>query len=270
MRERGLRVTRSAWPAIVAFVSTLGLPHRAVAQSAKCVASYESGQEDRLRNDLLSARGRFATCAAECPPSLRDQCTTWKAETERFLPTLRLRVVDSLGRVQKIRRAYVDARRVDPELDIVVAPGEHTVHVEVGRRTAVKNVVAKPEEHGVAVEWVLEPASPDPARPVEDRGAPSAPPSSLPSTVAFVVAGVSLTAAATLATYGHVRRSELDETCSPACNPAEVDSIRVAWWTATGLAAVGAAAAALGLVLRPSRSTRLAVAVGHVDLTLRF
>jgi hypothetical protein len=241
----------------------VALSRPARGQPQACVASYETAQEDRLGNDLLASRNQLLQCVALCPSPFREQCKVWQAEIDSYLSSIVVRVVDASGARVPMQAAYADARRFDPGEELLLVPGEHLIRVEVGARSLERRVTTKARERGVVVELVLQPP------PANAEPASTPPASYVPAFVALGVSAASLVTSASLTIYGHVRRSELESSCAPRCDPATATPIQTAWGLAAGFAALGAAGLVAGWILWPS-APRAAASFGGRGLELRF
>jgi len=262
--------TRADAVAVAVGLSWFALSVPAESADNACVNAFETGQEQRQKNELVSARELFTRCQSVCPVPFRDQCATWRSEIDAYLSSIRVHVTDPAGKELAIDAAYVDARTVSADAEIVLVPGEHLVRVEIGKRAIERRIVTKARERDKLFAWTLEP-EPRP-RPVDPKTSEIAKPSGsyVPSILAFAVGGASALAAASLTIYGHVRREDLASTCKPSCEYGDVTPIKTAWWGAAGLGVVAATGAILGIVLWPSKSTSVTASPQSIHLDVSF
>jgi len=242
---------------------------------ARCKASYESAQVLQREERLEAARAQLHICRETCPAPLVRQCTTWEAEVEALLPTVRVAARDATGAVVRDVRILIDGRVItNVDGPVAVDPGAHVFRFEPRGGPAVEtreDVHAGERERVVTV--VVEEA-PSPARPAPAAPPPPPPRSTTPSWVLGGVGVAALAVAGGLAIKGHVDRSDLRGSCAPLCDEHQVDAIRSLWMTSAAVGAVGAFAVVTAVLLwprasgRPSATPSVAVSTG--SLTLRW
>ena len=248
----------------------LGLfPATAAAQGKKeCADAYIAGQVARKDGHLREARARFDVCAsASCPASLQRDCTPWKAQIDREIPSLSVSVTDEAGASLAGASVTVDGAPLSPPG--VLDPGEHVVRVELaGRKPAEQRVTLSAGGGNRAITVRLE--RPAPAA----RRVPVAP-------IVLGAAGVvALGVFAGLGEAGNAKKSSLDAmACKPDCSPSDVSAARSLYLGAdvalgVGLGALVAAGVVLIVQLKapsPAAATaRFSPAPGGGALTFHF
>jgi hypothetical protein len=216
-----------------------------------CIVAYERADEQRkIHRDPLRARELAAQCTRECPATLASECSVWEREE-----------------AGKIARLTIDARgegivvRVDGEVRpsglMELRPGEHELSISTpdGARHVERLTLREGE---VASRTVS----------LTDPGVPST------TVVALALGGAgaaSLIGAGVLSILGHVRASDLRESCAPACEDEDVASIERRWMIGGILAGVGGALGAAALLtwsLSSEGTASLVVSPGDVQAGL--
>jgi hypothetical protein len=209
--------------------------------SKLCADSYENAQRQRTAGKLQLARAQLLSCRAACPGALLQDCSRWLAEVEALIP--KVQVAPTPVEVREGDRVLSTTGKEPIELD----PGDHELSiVGPGGETKTVKVTLPPGSgtHKLSVKFASSRASsPEPTPP-----GPAPPPASEPRaepvpTLAMVLGGVGAAALVTggvLAALGHLRKSELEESCSPDCADSDVDGIRRLWLIGGVAAAIGA------------------------------
>jgi len=262
-----LRVAVIAVIAVISFVSSTDAQVAFAADppneeaKLRCRAAYERGQQLKLEGQPSQARVALRVCSEACPPPFATDCDRWSKEVEALLPTVRLGARGANGERLDDVRVLVDGQLLADPLPLTavsVDPGIHSFRFERAGFTPVD--VRVNLEPGEREREVVVTISESRRGPTSSTGAASevglvTDDGSRPSRVpAYVFGGVGLAAlalASGLAVKGHLDRSELADTCSPACDPASADPIRTVWIASAITAGVGAAALALALVFWP-------------------
>ncbi len=213
----------------------------------RCAAAYEQAQELRRQDKLSAARGQLLICEQTCPRSLVADCSRWKSEVVALMPTVRLRASDGQGR-PVLARVFVDGSLLAPALPdaaIAVDAGEHTFRFETpsGSTDEVRLALHGGErEREVAA--VLTP--PRALTPTPARETPHVP----VAAIALGAAGAAgLGLALALSIDGHVRASDLQQQCSPACSPSRVDAVAGVYDAAWVSGGIGLASVAVALLI---------------------
>ena len=276
---------RVAVIAVIALISFTNAPASAAdppndEAKLRCRSAYERGQQLKLEGEPSQARVALRVCSEACPPPFATDCDRWMKEVEALLPTVRLGARGASGERLDDVRVLVDGQLLADPLPLTavsVDPGNHSFRFERAGFTPVD--VRVNLEPGERDREVIVTISESRQGPTPSKGgssevglvAPVAPDRPRPSRVpSYVFGGVGLAALAVasgLAVKGHLDRSELADTCSPACDPAAADPIRTVWTASAITAGVGAAALALAFVFWP-RDTHPPRAAIHAAASL--
>jgi hypothetical protein len=237
-------------------VAALAAPDLALADETAvtqaCIVAYERADEQRkIHRDPVRARDLAAQCARECPAALASECAVWER--------------DEAGKIAKLT---IDARgegivfRIDGEVRhsglVELAPGEHELSIsapDLERR--VERLTLREGEALTRTVTLAEQPWPSPVE-----------------VVALALGGAgaaTLVAAGVLSILGHVRASELRDSCAPTCTQQDVDAIEQRWTIGAVLAGVGGALGAAGLLtwtLSSDGRASLVVAPGDVQAGL--
>lgn len=265
--------TRSGAAFACAFAFALLLPAFAGATEPKpeaeskvrCRSAYERGQQLKLEGRPTQARVALRVCSESCPPPFATDCARWTSEVDALLPTVRLRARGEHGERLTDVRALVDGQLLAdpiPEESIAVDPGDRVLRFErPGFAPVTVAIRLEPGERdhevSVAIRDALRadagPSAPPSTAPLAGPTRPADPAGSsrLPS---YVLGGLGLSALLVgggLAVKGHVDRTDLADTCAPACDPARTDPIRSLWVASGIIAGAGLASVVLAFVLWP-------------------
>ena len=256
---------------VVAVIAVIAFANARVAFAAdppsgeaklRCRAAYERGQQLKLEGHPSQARVALRVCSEACPPPFATDCDRWSKEIEALLPTVRLGARGASGERLDDVRVLVDGQLLADPLPltaVTVDPGNHSFRFERAGFTPVEvrvNLEPGEREREVAVtigESRQGPSSSNGGSNSEAGLALADGPraSRLPSYVFGGVGFAALALASGLAVKGHLDRSELADTCSPACDPAAADPIRTVWLASAIAAGAGVASFALALVFWP-------------------
>lgn len=211
----------------------------AIAQPSKreCVSLNESGQELRQARKLHDARERFQACTVpSCPQVVRDDCRTRLLEVEHALPTIKLSVKDSHGKVVQPSRLTIDGHARTPSEAIRVIevdPGEHVIEIGAeGYGSVAKTLSAREGVKNAEEVFVLPEATQSSALASDPPPAPS----SSQKLVAFGVGGAGVILLGIGTYFGFASKSTYDDASSPAncprgptsCNSAGIDGGKTA------------------------------------------
>jgi hypothetical protein len=220
--------------AAFSIVSLLAAAAAADPQREACIAAYEGTQALRRAGKLKLALAQASLCADSCPAAVAADCKRWLREIDDALPSVVLEARGSTGTVVVV----IDGEppRVVGTEPVTLEPGDHrfTFRASDGKEVE-ERVTLVAGEHRRRVVAVL--GAPPPPKPTPEPDTTDVvPPAS------YVLGGVglaALVAAGVLAILGHVERSDLEDTCAPACTDADLDPIRHEWGAAGALTAVG-------------------------------
>lgn len=245
-----------AFAALSALAATLLAPGRSAhaqpeadATQAACISAYESLQEARARGALLVSREQAFECASSaCPSFMQTDCAKWLEEIESEVPSAAFDVRSGgkeLGSVRVFEGDKLVAERVDGaavELD----PGAHWLRFEADGFEPV----TKPIEIARGVKnqrFSVELAAPPPKRvtPPPPRAGDTKSTSAAPWIAGAI--GVAGTAAfAILGASGLSQEASLERSCAPACNAADLRSVRTKYLLADISLGVGIAGFLVG------------------------
>jgi hypothetical protein len=236
-----------------------------------CSEAHEQGQRLRNGGKLLAARDQFVACARDgCPALVRKDCGELLSAIESEVPTILVDARDASGRDTADVRVLVDGQVVREHLDgmaFAIDPGEHSFRFETaGAAPLEQRLVVQAGDKGrhiavafQAMETVAAlPSSPPPPRPPSVEPGPGPRQASAPSSVAYVLAGTGVAAAASFTYFaitGRVLENQRARTCSPGCTDSQLAPVRLDYLLADislGIAAL-AAGGATWLFTHPSR-----------------
>jgi hypothetical protein len=221
-------------------------------EDVRCMTSYEQGQTLKRAGKLSAARVQLSVCKETCPAVFTRDCGQWLREIDALLPTVRFAVKDESGRALSDVRVLVDGQLLGdplPSGPAVVDAGNRVFRFErAGSEPVAVTVALQPGERDRTIAVTVASVHPPQPSPTPSRAEP---PSRAPSYVLGTIGIVALATAGGLALKGHVDRAHLQNTCAPACNPAESDPIRTTWLVSGVLAGVGVASMAVAVVLWP-------------------
>lgn len=205
----------------------------------ECVVASTEGQTLRDEGKLLTARERFVTCASDaCPAIVRSSCASWLLEVESKIPSIVVRAEDAAGRDVTQVKLLVDGNLVRSRLDgraIALDAGEHVVVVERAPGDSVEQrllVVEREQGRVVVVRFAGDPSraplSPSPIVAPPRSQTPAAGSRPIPPST-WVLGAVGVVGVGAFAILWPTAVSDLDDlrtTCSPRCDPADVDRTR--------------------------------------------
>lgn len=123
------RIPTSIWLAI-AIVATTGTAWAEEDPDA-CISTHADAQVLAKAGKMIEARKKFALCATEaCPKVIQKDCKNLGMAVEKWIPTLRLGLMEHDGTAVKDFRAEVDGVAIAPEVanqPIPVDPGERRI-----------------------------------------------------------------------------------------------------------------------------------------------
>jgi hypothetical protein len=222
-----------------------GVEDVTVPTKQECFERYESGQRARHQRRLRAAQEELRICSrATCPGLVRADCVDWLDQVARSLPSV---VVTARARGYDLTdvRVIVDGMPVADRLTgaaLELDPGAHHFRFEASPWPPVERTLLISEgvkERPIDVEFAAPPAS---------TGAVSA---SSPALTRFdyIVGGVgaaALVTSASLGAWALLERRDLQRSCAPFCEEADVDAVATKLLLAD--VALGVALASAGLV----------------------
>jgi hypothetical protein len=222
---------------------------------AACLEAHAEGQRAEQRGELQSARARYAQCVDfACPDAVRHDCDAWRARVEQALPSIVIRTQDASKSGNVAAKVWVDDALVPPArtgLPLDVDPGPHRVRVEAdGYRPARQSIMVAAGEKARVVDVDLTKAT--------GAAGSSAAPAPAASPWPYVLGGFGIVSLGVFLGVGLDARSRfqtLDGTCSPRCNPDDVDSVHrryVIADVALGIGSAAVVASAIWLLVRAS------------------
>lgn len=228
------------------------------ADARECIAQHEAGLAAKEAKKPLEARPRFAACTnAECPAAVREECASMVEQLDRLIPSVVVAVKDPDRRDLVDVRLFIDGKLVSEKLSgqaIELEPGQHEFrirHARSGELVQRALIVEGEQRRRIAFAFEPHPRKPEKRAPI----APKESSRSIPAAT-WVLGGVGLIA---LGSFGYFAASgkskEKDlESCSPACDPKEVDVMRRRYLIADISLGVSVVAfgGALGFALLPS------------------
>jgi hypothetical protein len=249
--------------AIVSLTSILGVfggtrearAQDAPAEATDCAAAYEAAQTERQLGHLKAAAHQAMSCSrATCNQTLVQECIALFEGIQAEMPSMVFSARRADGGDLVSVRVEMDGQPLLDHLEgkaVSLDPGAHefkfiaegfepktiAATARVGDRNRLVEVVFG--EVPVAAPAAPPPPALDPGPPPAakvDRGAPVA---------TYVLVGVSAVA---LGTFGYFKLTALNDDCSPACNPEDVDDVRAKdnlSWIALGVSAAAATAATI-------------------------
>ncbi len=200
----------------------------------ECIAASTDGQTSRDAGKLVEARDRFLVCSRDaCPGVVRSSCGRWLTEVEQQIPSVVIRAADAANADITDGTATVDGTEVPLDgKPIPLDPGKHLVVIEAsGGVHLEKKVLLVAGEKSRLLELRVEAPAPAPAKLPEKSDAsaePAARSGGIP-TGAWVLGGVGVVALGSFGFFGLSAKhelNELNETCSPACQPSQSDTGR--------------------------------------------
>lgn len=262
----------------------------------RCVAAHADSQIAQSDGDLLRSRELLRVCSSPiCPELVRRDCTVWRAEVERALPSVSVRV-ELDGAVVTPAAVFLDALDITGALaePIVVNPGVHAFAAELlvdgELERSESQVVVQPSlRRQVVLLSFRSKASLAAASGTGQAGdaRPSFPfdPESGPrlrsAGIGLLTAGVALAVgAAVLGGIGIYEHQDADDPdgCRPFCSDRRVARVESLLISADVLGATAAASIVTGIVLtavgrhriRVVKKRKVSASVGFGALTIRY
>jgi hypothetical protein len=133
-----------------------------------CAKAYEGAQQRIHGGALIESRADLGTCVTVCPAALAGDCTTWKGEVERDIPSLQVSIKVTDGSAPGEVRVRIDGALLAetlPGTSLAVDPGKHVLVFEAPGRPRVEVLVDVPrgrQGYGVDVVFPAGPVAPPP------------------------------------------------------------------------------------------------------------
>jgi hypothetical protein len=226
----------------------------------ECFDRHESGQIARQQRRLRDAQGELRLCSrAACPGLVRADCVEWLEQVSRSVPSV---VVTARAQGFDLTevRVSVDGVQVADRLTgsaLELDPGSHRFRFEAPPWPPVERTMLISEgvkERPIDVEFAPAPAA------VLATPAGRAQPTRFDYVVGSIGAAA-LATSASLGIWALVQRHDLQRTCAPFCDQADVDAIKTKLLLAD--VALGVALASAGIVwFRVALPTASAPSVG--------
>lgn len=251
------------------------LPRIAAAQEA-CATAYESAQERRRDHELVRSKAELRLCERVCPTELAADCTRWRGEVERDMPTVKLAATTFDGQPKTAVRVALDGVPLVASIDdtsIEIDPGARLFQFTdaTGAHVEVRLQITERQKDYVVKAVFPKPLETPPIAPPPDVTPVSRSP------VVYVIGGIGLAGLAVggvLGIKGQIDRSDLRGTCAPNCAKGRVDAIATEWTGGAIAAGVGAAALGTAVVLwfvgAPKRPKAGSVSVGVSSVSVAF
>lgn len=234
-------------------------PGTAHAQDAaeKCSSAYEDAQRQRLKGEFIEAARAAQVCSqAECNSLIVQECIRLYEQLQQDTPSMVFSAHNGKGEELFDVKVQVDGQLVTERLDgrpIELNPGPHTFHFEAeGLPPVEAKHTARVGDRNRLLEIVLGKPEPQQTKPEpQPISTPVAPPPEPPKKKAtipvasWVLGGVGVLG---LAGFGYFRLAatkdynDYGRTCSPRCNPDDVDKIHSKFQLSYVSLGVGAAA----------------------------
>jgi hypothetical protein len=233
-----------------------------------CSAAYERSQVEKLAGHYVAARAAALECSQlECNSAIVRECVRMFEALEQDTPTLVFSARKAEGGELIDVRVEMDGKVVAEQITgrpFSVDPGQHEfvfVHPERGRKQVSET--ARVGDHARVIEVTFTDPNAKPA-PVVTPLTPDLPPPTRRSggvpVMTWVLGGVGVAAAGAFVYFrasGVSDYNEYNSTCSPYCNPGDVDAVRQKFllsYISIGVSVASLAGAGLIWVMAPSRA----------------
>lgn len=235
--------------------ATAGAPAAGTTSAASCESSYEKAQTDRLAGHYISASSAALACSQiQCNQAIVRECLRLYESLEQDTPTLVFSARKGEGGELVDVQVEMDGNKVADKITgraMAVDPGPHQfVFIDPVRGRIETTETARVGDHA----RVIEATFPDPnaknVPPGEPGGAdqgPKAQGSKGIPPMTFVLGGVAVVGLASFAFFrisGVGDYNHYNSTCSPECNPNDIDKVRTKFTLSYVSLGIGAAAAA--------------------------
>jgi hypothetical protein len=250
--------------------------------AASCEASYEKAQTERLAGHYISASAAALACSQiQCNQAIVRECLRLYESLEQDTPTLVFSARKGEGGELTDVKVEMDGKQVADRITgrpMTVDPGPHQfAFIEPTRGRIETSETARVGDHARVIEVTF----PDPNAKAAaagagaagaDQGAQAEKQKGIPP-MTFVLGGVGVVG---LASFAYFRVSGVGDynhynaTCSPYCNPNDIDKVRTkftASYISLGVGIAGVAGAAVVYVLSRTgdKSPRSEAALQPID-----
>jgi hypothetical protein len=235
--------------------------------AASCEASYEQAQTERLAGHYISASSAALACSQiQCNQAIVRECMRLYESLQQDTPTLVFAARKAEGGELIDVKVEMDGKPVADRISgrpMAVDPGPHQfVFIEPTRGRVETTESARVGDHARVIEVTF----PDPnakaaaaaatpaAGPAPDQSKAEPASRGIPP-MTFVLGGVGVVGIASFIGFrvsGVGDYNHYNSTCSPECNPADIDKVRTKFtisYVSLGVGVAGAAGAALVYVL---------------------
>ena len=232
--------------------------------AASCESSYEKAQTDRVAGHYLSAQSAALACSQiQCNQAIVRECMRLYESLQQDTPTLVFAARKAEGGELIEVKVEMDGKQIAERITgrpMPVDPGPHQfAFIEPARGRIETTESARVGDHARVIEVTF----PDP----NAKNAPGAPgvvtPNQVPVTpqkrgippMTFVLGGIGVVGLASFAYFrvsGVGDYNHYNSTCSPECNPNDIDKVRTkftASYISLGVGLAGVAGSALVFVL---------------------
>lgn len=283
MNSKAMRLSSTALAIVTglgAFALEMGTA-RADEMAQQCANSYETAQRERGRGAFLEATQAAQACSQiECNALIVQECIKLLEQFKSETPTLVFAARNGRGEEIAAVRVEIDGKLATERIDglpIAVNPGIHAfrftaegeapVEIKHTARVGDKNRLVE-VQIGKPVAVAPSPAAPAPA-PLAPVPVPASRASKPVPVATWLLGGVGIVG---LGVFGYMRLkassdyNDLSNSCSPHCNPDDVDKVHTKYQFSyvglgVGIAGLGSAALVYALSRNASGSPASEVAV---------
>jgi hypothetical protein len=243
-------------------------PAPATSSGATCEASYEKAQTDRLAGHYIAASSSALACSQiQCNQAIVRECMRLYESLQQDTPTLVFAARKAEGGELIDVKVEMDGKQVAERITgrpMPVDPGPHQfAFIEPTRGRIETTESARVGDHARVIEVTFPdpnaknaPAG-EPGAPAPDQG-PQPPRSKGIPPMTFVLGGIGVVGLASFAYFrvsGVGDYNHYNSTCSPECNPNDIDKVRTKFtlsYVSLGVGLAGAVGA--GVVFALSRT----------------
>jgi hypothetical protein len=224
---------------------------RAAENPQDCAQAYEKAQEEKTAGRLSGAMANLKTCVAqECPAFIREDCLRWMLQTESALPTVVFSVEEDGNDLTDVQ-LLCDNKLLTGRLDgkaLPIDPGLHEFSFRVpGHRSVERKILAREGEHNRIIKVAFNSSTKllPPVAPASKSSGTAFQAEPKPQSGRFgpyALAGVGMVGLAGFATFailGNSQAGDLERTCSPNCQPSQVDSVKTKYHLADASLGMG-------------------------------
>jgi hypothetical protein len=222
--------------------------------AASCESSYEKAQTDRLAGHYISASAAALACSQiQCNQAIVRECLRLYESLEQDTPTLVFSARKGEGGELVDVKVEMDGKQVADKITgraMAVDPGPHQfAFIDPVRGRIETTETARVGDHARVIEAVFPDPNAKNAPPGEpgaaDQGAKAQGSKGIPP-MTYVLGGVAVVGLASFAFFrisGVGDYNHYNSTCSPECNPNDIDKVRTKFTLSYVSLGIGAAAA---------------------------